>query len=870
MPRPGEFDIPEQASDITIAECSILEVKKKILARQHYAKDRQEKILAFCSAKKYAEDRKNFILAQQEEEHRKKTVLTLIEERNKQYARWLHDTYFCYVVYGFLDGLSNSYSLIKYCFDILFADSDISTSILMHDWLLTPEGLATAITSAFIIVSSSMIANVPEERTNKYAFLRQVSYIQPYGRDLVKALKNAQKGTRSTIQSISMLSGAELNFLMLPSALILGGLSVLNRLWYRSMKDERIAKQKINAELLSAIKSGALLNEDACKVFRTGYNYCVKPEHLTAEDTVKNTLYFKIQGDALEYTVRSPKGKIETALIEAEKLKELGCKLSSPLTEEQLKPYLPEIIKITSLNKHTYCTTGIQTQTDTIRTIGFVSAAYGGFIDGLYNNMGVMGITALTPPIFIALFACSALLFVVTMINRIYEEYDYQRKFVSSQTKIELELCGEIMRYHIQRLQEISEQLSNPLYPVYLNEEDDDLIESQPLSQEDEEKLSDMPPDLRALCRKQLQITSLLTQNLKKFNEYHAELDSQTTLSYGLAVLAGLRNGLYACSAIGSMMYAVAGASVIFLFPVSPFFLLACMAASVACLVGFLIYSLVNTYLHERDKKPQQASTNKNLGDFLKSVKTAIHESSSSIQDLLQPTKVTEAIDDGKAINGTPQSFYQEGFEDVRTFFAALRQVGKLADTLDIEMQIMGPITIVCSGLLALGSTARAHAKSFGRPPIDAVEPSSDEAISPDTVDQILSSEAGEPSIDEVTLTNRVEQTITEEYYGLHVPEFESEEEFSDDQDDDIPDNVKLIRLRKESISSSALHELNSSSLIESADPLPPFQPLKYSRSMPPHSHRMSQKVGFFSFCMPRSQSEGNVSMLQDKSPGSN
>ncbi|WP_133128126.1 hypothetical protein [Legionella nagasakiensis] len=526
--------------------------------------------------------------------------------RSRSYAEKLHEAGYIYALYGALDGLSLSYSMIKYGFDLLCVNGGANSSDLMHDWMMTPGGAAAAAAEAVTLVGFSLLANVFNEN-DKNAFKRYVATLWPYFRDTLKGLKNAYKGIRSTMMVASVFAGQDLNYMILPLGIGLGVLSVFNRIWYRRMKDRRKAMMKENAKLFEDIQATVNPDEQACAEFR----------------------------------------------------KRIGR------------------------------------QTDAEKFKGLLSQAYSGIIDGMYLYMGVLGLTALAPPVFIAMSIFCVVFTLTCIITRVYEEYDYQRKLVASQAKIELAICGKELEVLFGRLQKMSDPRLAPL--------DEDLQSYQK------------------------ELFQALESKIKEFEEKRGFLHSQVTLSYTSAMLEGLRNGLAAYGAIASIMFAVATICTLSLAPFPPALLIVGVFAGLACLIGFVAHSLHTAYMHRCQQEVQENKPKppEKLSELLKRVKAHKKEASD-----LQPIEVEEAILGGMVVDPSPQFFFQEWFEVIRSFFSGVSKGQKSVDyTLNAwqeadeqghyhESSLMLGLTVVSATVYSVALALRAHARGFGRPDI--------------------------------------------------------------------------------------------------------------------------------------------------------
>jgi hypothetical protein len=194
-------------------------------------------------------------------------VLNKLDAQSRSYAKQLHAAGVIYALYGALDGLSLSYSTIKYCFDVLLTNSKSSSSDVMHNWMVTPAGIAVAATESITLIAFSLMANHFSDDDENW-FKRYIAVLWPYARDVLKGLKNGYKGVRSAIQVANMLGGFNLNFLMLPVGLLLSGLSVLNRLWFRHMVSLRKDMMAANALSLAEINAAETLTPEQYAEYR--------------------------------------------------------------------------------------------------------------------------------------------------------------------------------------------------------------------------------------------------------------------------------------------------------------------------------------------------------------------------------------------------------------------------------------------------------------------------------------------------------------------------------------------------------------------------------------------------------------------------
>ena len=617
---------------------------------------------------------------------------------NRRIAKKINEAVYIHILFGAFDGLSCSVSMIKYGFDLLYNDSSLSSDA-MHDWMMTPAGIAVAASESVFIVAFSMLANIFDDK-DKSAFKRYIALLWPYCRDTMKGLKNAYKGIRSTLQAVGMLSGQDLRYMMVPVGLVLGVLSVMNRIFLRSMRAERKALQSANAELLLEIQARCSLHWMAAIPEN-------KEKYKNSYILVDGTLYYVTPWGAVEKVSVNDVEKLSKDLQALNKNKKETIYLSQESIQNVITlngGHVPTELLATEAACEAFRLRSIGRQSIRLRSISLLSAAYGGVVDGLYLYMGAMGLAVLAPPVFTAMMVFSAIFAITCVATRIYEEYDYQRVLIRSQLKVELALCGAELEVLLARLQGYSILASGGQFsPKDLSIE--------PLKNMD-------APDLQRL---QLQTMSDLKFKINEFESKQELLGSQISLSYQSAALAGLKNGLAAYSAISSAMFAVAAINLMLLAPFPPAFLLACMITGMVCLIGFLAQALITNYLRQRKETPKEPEPNTKIFELLESLKLKQKE----ILEL-KPTEIKEAILDGMPLDPSPQFPIQELFEVIRSFFSGIKgqkSVDYILNPLQEpdahghyhDTSIMLWITAFSSMLYAVVLSLRAYARGFSQ-----------------------------------------------------------------------------------------------------------------------------------------------------------
>lgn len=188
-----------------------------------------------------------------------------IDAQSRLLAQKLDKNRYIYHAYAIADSLSSSYSMFKYFMEVFVRNTDPD---YLHQILTSPEGIAAISAEAIFLVSFSFLASVFDGEENN-SVKKFIATAWPYFRDVMKGLKNAYKGWRSTMQVLSLIGGVDLKYLIIPVGLGLGIFAAANRFWIRSMVEHRKKQMNINTELLAEIKQ--LSNLDSLSRDRDHY-----------------------------------------------------------------------------------------------------------------------------------------------------------------------------------------------------------------------------------------------------------------------------------------------------------------------------------------------------------------------------------------------------------------------------------------------------------------------------------------------------------------------------------------------------------------------------------------------------------------------
>lgn len=179
-----------------------------------------------------------------------------LSKQHTQVAKKIHQVGYIYALHGLLDGGIAAYGSMKFFFDVLFINQ--SSTTLIHDWLQTPEGISIALAEAMAFVGFSLIANMSEENATN-AFRRAAASFWPYCRSAVSELKKTSRAVSNTVKIASFFKEQNLDYAMIPFGLTMGAVSIVNRVWFRRMQNQR---QLIKDRLQALLKEISAISEN--------------------------------------------------------------------------------------------------------------------------------------------------------------------------------------------------------------------------------------------------------------------------------------------------------------------------------------------------------------------------------------------------------------------------------------------------------------------------------------------------------------------------------------------------------------------------------------------------------------------------------
>lgn len=339
------------------------------------------------------------------------------------------------------------------------------------------------------------------------------------------------------------------------------------------------------------------------------------------------------------------------------------------LREEERKSYLKRL----------------QFQTNEERMKAFFGVSFGGLVDGLYLYVGVLGLAIISNPAFIAMVVLCSIYTVGCILSRLYEEFDFQQRLLITHTKCHLALNA-----------------------IELNTSFSLLL--QALIDQDAEQVDALKTEVFDL--------------INEFEKHRLQYIEHSTRSYLTATLLGIKNGLFAYGALTSILFLLSSILLMASATFPPALLIFAVSTGIVFILGFVAYGLSSKYLHGK----KVASDAERPYNLLLQMKDKLDDDNQAEQ-LLQIQDFRAAITDGLSFKSTPQLYFQEWFEVIRSFFSGIAKGQKFADFAGNSFQEVGAdghyhdtkfmyvIALANAIFFAIVLALRALTRGFGKPP---------------------------------------------------------------------------------------------------------------------------------------------------------
>ncbi|MCH9756129.1 MAG: hypothetical protein K0U37_02915 [Gammaproteobacteria bacterium] len=557
-------------------------------------------------------------------------------ERLKSAGKKFNDDSSIYSTYGFLDTATLGTNVVKYYYDITHSmePSDI-VSEAMYNWLRTPEGIISTCATIIPLAFFSAFAN--SHYSSDTAAGKALYRGWQMFRDAVKGLRNAYRGTKSTLTAIRLLATQDFTYLLMPLGLLFGLISVGNRVWSRNMVNERKDMQDDNKSLLNILDNWGSFrqltalpkSDEDLKKHGNGFRLITNDE-----DPSKNGLYY------ISYNYENKKTKAHHLIRERAGIDNFLIRLKQK-TDDDTNPLRPSILQWRDLlpgiaekhyaafHKDIATKTHRNHQSLALQRRAYASASYAGFIDGLYMFMGLISMTALSSWALIVVSSVSVFFSAACILTRLHEEKTFQQNLVMSQQKTELSLTAKTVETHLAKLIEIKAKLMR--------------LEADGQSTNNVDHIY--------LTRLQKKADIALNKTLAEFHESRKKLHDASKVSTMDTILVGLRHALAAYTALVCMAFAASIFSVLlFATPLPEFVALAVVMTGAALFAGFTLYSLSVAKEHEKKQIKHNENKQETIYKFIEKYKNK------SKEDLLK-----EFPEEGK--QSASQSLFELGLD---------------------------------------------------------------------------------------------------------------------------------------------------------------------------------------------------------------
>ena len=675
------------------AEKAKLEAERKAQAQAEKEEKAKARQLAEMKADLDEQARKTNQAKAKENSQAKNESDEVVLATLKKWAAYLDQQRYIYALYGALDGLNISYSTIKLVTDYLNVGY---SSDIIHDWTLVDEGLATAALGSISLIVLAMMANYLQEDSYDLCWLSEKTELE-----------------KNKIY-VEFAADSNLKYCILDSS---GkrqeGWIFLDRLGLKNSKEHPLSLADIRSQMPEILRIVTINGHIKQPNLFKKYLLLVWPYARDVFKGMKNSykglrslinMTDLLGGQNLSFML-VPFALCLGALAVCNRLWYRQMKERRKAADDENKLIRKEILAKKSMTEEEAKRFGARIQRAqgrAERNKGMVSAFYTGFVEGLYLYLGVFALAPLTGPFFVAICALSLTYVLASIPARMYEEYFYQKKLDISVAEVELALSIRVLKTKIERYEQLHARMGGG--DVLTNEESEEYV--------------------NCFANTQYGGTARI-----QFIKDRKKLEKLSKLSDVRALLHGLRDGLTAYGVVASFLFAIATILLLASVAFPPALLVAGVVLGMVCLIGFTVHSFLIHRKH-REEKPLAQSIKEmdhilnQTSELYKEVKAA---EATEKQHQAQPEQsIGELFEEkGLTVDPSPQYFFQEWFEILRSFLSGLGKGSKSTDFTLNHMQKVGTdghwhstLTMVLIGigiqlLYVVGLASRAFARGF-------------------------------------------------------------------------------------------------------------------------------------------------------------
>ncbi len=357
------------------------------------------------------------------------------EKDKRHFAQIIDESVWFHMIYGVLDGISVSYSTVKFLCDVTSKDNDSYHQKLDHA-LVDPISIGFIAASSIILTLISALGNYGSKKNGNHKLQKLATKYLPYIRDTLKAPKNTYKGLKS-IQSIMQMmhhhaSDLQIRSILIPVAVSIGLMAMLNRHLRRHLKD----KQKALLDELKEIKNHIAKYNEHTKTINELLNQeaDLKAQAIKASELISSKKNLD-QVNTLTEQAKKIRSKLDK--LQQSPPKDVPSNIDELLTKQQ--------------NVESQLTQFEKKYQNTLYTTSLIAA----LADGPYLYAGMLTLGATSGPLLICLCSIMVTMLIATLFTRWQEEVQSKRK-------------AEILR--LETIKEVQIKKSYDAYHAYLEQ----------------------------------------------------------------------------------------------------------------------------------------------------------------------------------------------------------------------------------------------------------------------------------------------------------------------------------------------------------------------------------------------------------------
>ena len=527
-------------------------------------------------------------------------------------AKELNDAKWVYGLYGAMDGLSTSFSMIKYLFDVYYTNigsSSSSSSDALHNWSITPVGIAFMTLESVALIGCSVIGNTVDDdgyylhlmSVDEASALNHVNCFIWDGNQLVYIYPNATGIVFSGAGDVVNLKQIEK---------IKSKISQPERSLHLSTKQANDLLISVGGPFTMAPPTPSFTGSiasywpyarDVMKAMKNTYKGIRNTFVLTDLLVIGRDYHYLAAPVGLVLGVLAAYNRTWLRKIRDERkdAKKLNIELLKSLLDDLLQNNQTlsladfDLLRNQMAKKHEQIQVKIRppSHSQFFWLYAQLSGAFSGLIDSPYLYFGALSLTvAAATSLFFIFVTTASFIFAATCIaTRVYEEHLFQRELLASQLEVELTMS----LLEIQLLRDNQRAIDEALCVVGISEREQEV-----------------------LIAKRAELACTLDDKWSKCQLIQKQFVNQSTFSLGYVLMSGLKNGLDTYGALASFMFLIATISLVVLVPYSQFLVLGFVTLGLAGLIIFPAIELIKHFY------PEEKNTLENMPRSQKKVST--------------------------------------------------------------------------------------------------------------------------------------------------------------------------------------------------------------------------------------------------------